>query len=58
MNGEHFPLAAGMMDDFYYGIFLVFVAVGVGLLVHTGIGKEMYDIESEKGVESVEEEGE
>lgn len=46
MNGENFPKAVGMTDDFYYGIFMFFVAGGVGVLVHTGIGKEKYDIAS------------
>lgn len=44
MNGENFPMVAGMTEDFYYGIFMIFVAAGVGVLVHTGIGKEKYDI--------------
>ena len=44
MNGEDFAKAAGVTEDFFYGIFMVFVAVGVGVLVHTGIGKEKYDI--------------
>lgn len=44
MNAEHFPMRAEMTEDFYYGIFLLFVAAGVGILVHTGIGKEKYDI--------------
>lgn len=46
MNGENFPMAAGMTEDFYYGIFMVFVAAGAGVLVHTRIGKEKYDIAS------------
>lgn len=46
MNGEYFPMRAGMTEDFYYGIFLLFVAVGAGILVHTGIGKEKYNIAS------------
>lgn len=46
MNGENFPAAAGMTEDFYYGIFMIFVAAGVGVLVHTGMGKEKYDIAS------------
>ncbi len=37
MNGENFPMAVGMTEDFYYGIFMVFVAAGAGVLVHTGI---------------------
>lgn len=44
MNGENFPLAAGMTEDFYYGIFLLLVAGAVAILVHTGMGKEKYDI--------------
>lgn len=46
MNGENFPLASGMTEDFYYGIFMLMIAAGVGILVHTGIGKEKYDIAS------------
>ncbi len=46
MNGENFPLAAGMTEDFYYGIFLLLVAGAVGIIIHTGIGKEKYDIEA------------
>lgn len=44
MNAEHFPMRAEMTEDFYYGIFLLLVAAGVGILVHTRIGKEKYDI--------------
>ena len=44
MNGEYFPLKEGMSEEVYYGIFLFFVAVAVGILVYTGLGKEKYDI--------------
>lgn len=44
MNAENFPLWAGAKEDFYYGIFLFLVAVAVGIFVHTGLGKEKYDI--------------
>lgn len=46
MNGERFPIASGMTEDFYYGIFMLFVAAGVGMLVHTGLGREKYNIAS------------
>lgn len=49
MSGEYFhevlPFKR-LLEDFYYGIFLLFVAVGVGVLVHTGLGKEKYDIDA------------
>ena len=44
MNGDSLPTAKGMTEDFYYGIFMVFVAVGVGVLTYAGLGKEKYDI--------------
>lgn len=46
MNAEHFPVRAGLTEDFYYGIFLFCVMIGVGILVYTGMGKEKYDIAS------------
>ncbi len=44
MNGDGLPLLAGMEDDFYNGIFLLFVAAGVGVIVHAVLGKVKYDI--------------
>lgn len=44
MNGENFPLREGMTEDFYNGVFLFLVAGAVGILVHTGLGKDKYDI--------------
>lgn len=44
MNGDSLPKVKGMTEDFYYGIFMGFVAVGVGALTYAGIGKEKYDI--------------
>lgn len=44
MNGSEFPLPVGMKDDFYSGIFLLFVAIGVGIIVYAGLGKGKYDI--------------
>ena len=44
MNMDDWPLRAGMTDDFYTGIFLLVAAIGVGVLVHTGIEKEKYDL--------------
>lgn len=44
MNGDSLPTVKGMTEDFYYGIFIGFVDVGVGVLTHAGMGKEKYDI--------------
>lgn len=44
MNGGELPLRAGMREEFYYGIFLFLAAMGVGLLVHTGLGNAKYDV--------------
>lgn len=44
MNGSGLPLRAGMKEDFYYGIFMLLVAIGVGIIVYTALGKEKYDI--------------
>lgn len=45
MNGEHLPLRSGMTEDFYYGLFLACVAAAVGLLVHSSLKKDEYDVE-------------
>lgn len=44
MNMDDLPLRTGMKDDFYTGIFLLVAAAGVGVLVHTALGKEKYDL--------------
>lgn len=44
MNGSELPLRAGMREEFYDGIFLLLAAVGIGLLVHTGLGNAKYDV--------------
>lgn len=48
MNAEDFPrefgMGMGVEEEFYYGIFLLLVAIGVGIFVHTGLGKAKYDI--------------
>ncbi len=48
MNAEDFPREFGMgisvKEEFYYGIFLFLVAVGVGIFVYSGLGKAKYDI--------------
>lgn len=46
MNGDVLSVAAGMTDDFFYGIFMLLVAVAVGIFVYAGLGKGMYDIEA------------
>lgn len=45
MNGEGLPVGPGMTEEFYNGIFLLFVSVGVGILIHTGMGSSKYDLE-------------
>ncbi|EOT26672.1 hypothetical protein C805_00773 [Eubacterium sp. 14-2] len=45
MNGDEFPLRAGMRDEFYQGIFLLLVALGIGVLVYAGMGKEKYQVD-------------
>lgn len=46
MNGDTLPLPHGMTEDFYYGIFLVFVAVAVAILIYAGMRKQEYDVEA------------
>lgn len=46
MNGDDFPLRPGMQAEFYQGIFLVFAALGVGVLTYAGLGKEKYDVDA------------
>lgn len=46
MNAENFQKLAYFKEDFYNGIFLLLVAGAVGIFVHTGLGKEKYDIEA------------
>lgn len=46
MNGDVFPRADGMTEDFYYGIFMLLVAIAVGICVYGGLGKEMYDVKA------------
>ena len=45
MNGGNLPLRAGMSEDFYYGIFLGFVASATGIMVYSGMRKDEYDVE-------------
>lgn len=45
MNGDGLPVGPGMTEEFYSGIFLLCVAAGVGVLVHTGMGSAKYDLE-------------
>ena len=44
LNGEHLPLKAGMNVEFYYGLFLFCVAVGVGILIYSGMQKDELDV--------------
>lgn len=46
MNGENLPLREGMQEEFYYGIFLLFVAIGAGVTVYVGLGKEKYEVDA------------
>lgn len=46
MNGDSLPVVQGMNEEFYYGIFMLFAAAGVGVIIYAGLGKECYDIES------------
>lgn len=46
MNGESFPLREGMREEFYYGIFLLLAAIGIGVIVYTGLGKEKYEVDA------------
>lgn len=46
MNGDTLPLPDSMNEDFYYGIFLLFVTAAVSVLVYTGMHKQEYDIDA------------
>lgn len=46
MNGDEFPLRAGMKEDFYQGIFLLLAAMGIGVLIYAGMGKEKYEVDT------------
>lgn len=43
--GDTLPLGEGMTEDFYYGLFMLCAAAGVGTLVYNGMRKEEYDVE-------------
>ncbi|MEZ3436630.1 MAG: helix-turn-helix domain-containing protein [Lachnospiraceae bacterium] len=45
MNAEYLPLFDGMTEDFYYGLFMVCVAVSVGILIYSGLKKDEYDVD-------------
>lgn len=48
MNAEDLPkefaMGISINEEFYYGIFLLLVAVGVGIFIYSGLGKEKYNI--------------
>lgn len=44
MNAKVLPIRAGMNERFYYGIFSLFLAVAVGILVYNGLKKDEFDI--------------
>ena len=44
MNAESLPLRQNMNEQFYYGIFLIFVTAAVSILIYTGMNKQEYDI--------------
>ena len=46
MNGEDLPLREGMQEEFYYGVFLLFASIGVGVTVYVGLGKEKYEVDA------------
>lgn len=46
MNGDSLPLLPSMTEDFYYGIFMLFVTAAVSVLVYTGMHKQEYDVEA------------
>ncbi len=46
MNAERLPLPSGMNEEFYYGIFLLLVAVAVSIFIYTGMQKQEYDVEA------------
>lgn len=46
MNGEALERAAGVGEDFFYGIFMVLAAVAAGIIVYAALGKEKYNIAS------------
>lgn len=43
-NAENLPGTGSMTEDFFYGIVLLFVAAGTGVLVYAGLTKERYHI--------------
>lgn len=45
MNGENLSQVTGMKEDFYYGVFMGLVAAAAGILVHSGMQKDEYDVE-------------
>ncbi|MEY8508426.1 helix-turn-helix domain-containing protein [Lachnospiraceae bacterium 42-17] len=45
MNVEYLPLGKGMTEDFYYGLFMICVALAVGIFVYSGLKKDEYDVE-------------
>lgn len=45
MNGTRLPLFGEMTEDFYYGLFMACVAAAVGILIHSGMEKDEYDVE-------------
>ncbi len=46
MNGESFPLPQHMNEEFYYGIFLLFVMASVSIFTYTGLWKQEYNVEA------------
>lgn len=43
--GEEIPAPPGFNTDFFAGVFLVFVSLGVGVLVFNGLKKDQYNID-------------
>ncbi len=45
MNGDSLPLPKYMNEEFYYGIFLLFVMAAVSILTYTGLQKQEFNVE-------------
>lgn len=44
MNGDSLPLPDNMTDDFYYGVFMLFVTAAVSIFAYTGMHKAEFDV--------------
>lgn len=46
MNGDSLPLPRQMNEEFYYGIFMLFVMAGVSVFTYTGLKKQEYNVDA------------